>query len=71
MREQFSKYKSLKCTLAGPPEYDRFDCQAEPAAAQIKFGMKQEHRDENRAARRKRQETDRRPSMPCREWSNR
>jgi len=40
-RELFRQYKSLKCTLAGPPEYDRLD--ASPAGgAQIKVGMKQQ-----------------------------
>jgi Divergent InlB B-repeat domain len=40
-RELFRQYKSLKCTLAGPPEYDRLD--ASPAGgAQVKVGMKQQ-----------------------------
>jgi hypothetical protein len=40
-RELFRQYKSLKCTLAGPPEYDRLD--ASPAGgAQVKVGIKQQ-----------------------------
>jgi len=40
LKARFKEYKSLKCTLAGPPEYDRLD--SGPAgAAQLKFGMKQ------------------------------
>jgi hypothetical protein len=40
-RELFRQYKSLKCTLAGPPEFERLD--ASPAGgAQIKVGMKQQ-----------------------------
>jgi hypothetical protein len=40
-RELFRQYKSLKCTLAGPPEYDRLDASA-AGGAQIKVGMKQQ-----------------------------
>ena len=40
LRDRFKEYKSLKCTITAPPEYDRLD--ARPAGgAQIKFGMKQ------------------------------
>jgi len=40
LKAKFKEYKSLKCTLTSPPEYDRLD--AGPAgAAQLKFGMKQ------------------------------
>jgi hypothetical protein len=40
LREQFSQYKSLKCVLAGPPEYDRIDVKG-AGGAQLKVGMKQ------------------------------
>ncbi len=40
LRDQFSQYKSLKCTLAGPPEYDRIDVKG-AGGAQLKVGMKQ------------------------------
>jgi hypothetical protein len=40
LREQFRQYKSLKCTLAGPPEYDRIDVNG-AGGAQLKVGMKQ------------------------------
>ncbi len=40
LKARFREYKSLKCTVAAPPEYDRLD--AGPAGgAQLKFGMKQ------------------------------
>jgi hypothetical protein len=40
LRDQFGQYKSLKCTLAGPPEYDRIDVKG-AGGAQLKVGMKQ------------------------------
>jgi hypothetical protein len=40
LRDQFRQYKTLRCTLAAPLEYERLD--ARPAGgAQVKFGMKQ------------------------------
>jgi hypothetical protein len=40
-RGLFHQYKSLKCTVAGPIEYDRLD--ASPAGgAQVKVGLKQQ-----------------------------
>jgi hypothetical protein len=40
LRERFRQYKSLRCTLTSPLEYERLD--ARPAGgAQVKFGMKQ------------------------------
>ena len=40
LRDQFRQYKTLKCTLTAPLEYERLD--ARPAGgAQVKFGMKQ------------------------------
>jgi hypothetical protein len=40
LRDRFRQYKSLKCTLTSPLEYERLD--ARPAGgAQVKFGMKQ------------------------------
>ena len=40
-RESFRQYRSLKCALTGPPEYDRLD--ASPAGgAQLRVGMRQE-----------------------------
>jgi hypothetical protein len=40
LREQFRNYRSLRCTLTSPLEYERLD--ARPAGgAQVKFGMKQ------------------------------
>jgi len=40
LRDQYKEYKSLKCTVSSPPEYDRLDATA-AGAAQLKFGMKQ------------------------------
>jgi len=40
-KAQFSSYKSLKCTVTSPPEYDRITVNG-VGGAQIKFGMKQE-----------------------------
>jgi hypothetical protein len=40
LKEKFKEYKSLKCTVTSPPEYDRLDSR-EAGAAQLKFGMKQ------------------------------
>lgn len=40
LRDQYKEYKSLKCTVASPPEYDRLDS-SEAGGAQLKFGMKQ------------------------------
>jgi hypothetical protein len=40
-RELFRQYKSLKCTLAGPLEYDRLDASS-AGGAQVKVGMKQQ-----------------------------
>jgi hypothetical protein len=40
LRDQYREYKSLKCTVSSPPEYDRLDAIA-AGAAQLKFGMKQ------------------------------
>ena len=40
-REVFRQYRSLKCALNGPPEFDRLD--ASPAGgAQLRVGMRQE-----------------------------
>jgi hypothetical protein len=40
LRDQFRQYKTLKCTLTAPLEYERLN--AQPAGgAQVKFGMKQ------------------------------
>jgi hypothetical protein len=40
LKAAFKEYKSLKCTVTSPAEYDRLD--ASPAGgAQLKFGMKQ------------------------------
>ena len=40
LKSQFKEYKSLKCSVTSPAEYDRLD--ASPAGgAQLKFGMKQ------------------------------
>ena len=40
LRDQFRQYKSLKCSVTSPLEYERMD--ARPAGgAQVKFGMKQ------------------------------
>ena len=40
LKAKFKEYKSLKCTVASPPEYDRFNAGA-AGGAQLKFGMKQ------------------------------
>ena len=40
-RELFKQYKSLKCSLVGDPEYDRFDASS-AGGAQLKIGMKQQ-----------------------------
>jgi len=40
-RELFRQYRSLKCTLAGPLEYDRLDASS-AGGAQVKVGMKQQ-----------------------------
>jgi hypothetical protein len=40
LRDRFKEYKSLKCTVSSPPEYDRLDAR-DAGAAQLKFGMKQ------------------------------
>jgi hypothetical protein len=40
LKAQFKEYKSLKCTLTSPSEYDRLDASA-AGGAQLKFGMKQ------------------------------
>jgi hypothetical protein len=40
LRDGFREYKSLKCSLSAPPEYDRLDA-SEAGAAQLKFDMKQ------------------------------
>lgn len=40
LKDKFKEYKSLKCSLSSPPEYDRLDARPE-GAAQVKFGMKQ------------------------------
>jgi hypothetical protein len=40
LKAGFKEYKSLKCTVASPPEYDRFNAGA-AGGAQLKFGMKQ------------------------------
>ena len=47
LREQFRQYKSLKCTLTGPPEYDRIDVKG-AGGAQLKVGMKQAIADTSR-----------------------
>jgi hypothetical protein len=41
LKAQFSSYKSLKCTITAPVEYDRITVKGS-GGAQIKFGMKQE-----------------------------
>jgi hypothetical protein len=40
LRDQYREYKSLKCTVSSPPEYDRLDASA-AGAAQLKVGLKQ------------------------------
>ena len=40
LRDAYREYKSLKCTISSPPEYDRLDAR-EAGGAQLKFGMKQ------------------------------
>ena len=40
LKEKFKEYKSLKCTITAPPEYDRLDSSA-AGGAQLKIGMKQ------------------------------
>src|SRR4029453_18924740 len=39
LKEQFRQYKSLKCSITAPPEYDRLDASA-AGGPQNKFGMK-------------------------------
>jgi hypothetical protein len=40
LKDRFREYKSLRCTVSAPAEFDRLD--ASPAGlAQVKFGMKQ------------------------------
>jgi hypothetical protein len=40
LKDKYKEYKSLKCTLADPPTYDRLDSSA-AGGAQLKFPMKQ------------------------------
>jgi len=40
MKDRFREYKSLQCTVAAPPEFERLDAR-EAGFAQVKFGMKQ------------------------------
>lgn len=40
LRTRYREYKSLKCTISSPPEFDRLDA-SEAGGAQLKFGMKQ------------------------------
>jgi hypothetical protein len=40
LRTRYKEYKSLKCTISSPPEFDRLDA-SEAGGAQLKFGMKQ------------------------------
>lgn len=40
LRDQYREYKSLKCTVTSPAEYDRLDA-SEAGGAQLRFGMKQ------------------------------
>jgi hypothetical protein len=40
LRARYGEYKSLKCTLSSPPEFDRLDA-TEAGGAQLKFGMTQ------------------------------
>jgi hypothetical protein len=40
LKAKLKEYKSLKCTVASPPEYDRLNAGA-AGGAQLKFGMKQ------------------------------
>jgi hypothetical protein len=40
LKEKYKEYKSLKCKVSAPPEYDRLDASA-AGGAQFKIGMKQ------------------------------
>ena len=40
LKEKYKEYKSLKCQVTAPPEYDRLDASA-AGGAQFKIGMKQ------------------------------
>jgi hypothetical protein len=40
LQEQFRQYRSLKCSVKLPPDYDRLDAGA-AGSAQVKFEMKQ------------------------------
>ena len=40
LKEKYKEYKSLKCQVTAPPEYDRIDASA-AGGAQFKIGMKQ------------------------------
>jgi hypothetical protein len=41
-KELFRQYKSLKCTVTGPPEYERIEAENPAGFGQIKVGIKQE-----------------------------
>jgi hypothetical protein len=40
LKEKYKEYKSLKCQVTAPPDYDRLDSSAS-GGAQFKIGMKQ------------------------------